>query len=383
MTNSQVSSQPVMWGGGIDPADVAATVATIAHILAQRTMPITAELPLHHLSQVLMSSENAQGAETAEQVLLRQQQLSIALEAVQWQLHVMSKQLQGLGLVCASAPTPPVQLPVPLPFTGEAPYMLVHDRVSTACSFALCDPATKGFPVCYASQGFRDLFPYVAGENLCPAFSVLSPTALGFLGRYTGEMWRRVAEGELPSGYALALGARADESLFVYEVAAFLLRHPTHGWPYLVGLHRDVSHEVSPAQLLRCALAPPDYEGLLRSRQATLERWLAEQGIGGARVTRHFHEKAEEVWDPTPLLPGNLGAAAGEKQPAELDLAGAECKSSSSDQQKRRRAPRQRRRRQRHQNSGGDLGKGGFVRQSIGLDAQAQLVSVQQRGPHG
>ena len=52
------------------------------------------------------------------------------------------------------------------------------------------------------------------------------------------------------------------QELFVLEISWSKNTHPSLGWSYHAGLLRDISREVSPAQLLRAATEETTYEKL-------------------------------------------------------------------------------------------------------------------------
>jgi len=194
-------------------------------------------------------------------------------------------------------------------------------------SFVLCDANSRGFPIRYASKGFEEVFGYQAAEwtgkscgeliggsalsapsHISQLFDAASVAGLSeasmthgveFLTHFVGKEAQRVASEGLDSSEkqvargALLVNRRKCGALLTCQLIMRRCRHPALGWPYLVGLQRDVSDEVSVGRLLQ-AVANGTYADLLAERRASFEK----QGklLDHPGTAPVLNEKADGMW---------------------------------------------------------------------------------------
>lgn len=203
---------------------------------------------------------------------------------------------------------------------NKASFMLLHGRLATDCSFSICDGKVDGFPLRYASQGFVDLFGYSVSECMgkqcgslvgAPAIlasdqalrSVMEASGidaggaqerLGFLTEFVGEQMRRMAaDPEAHVGQALLVNRKKNGDLFVCELTTQMRKHPTLGWPYVIGVQRDVSEDLPVSALLE-AVGTGAYASLIDRHSGTKAHTVAQ--LNAADTVAYMHHKAFDMW---------------------------------------------------------------------------------------
>lgn len=200
-------------------------------------------------------------------------------------------------------------------------FALMQDRLSTEGSFILCDAMAEGFPIRYASRGFVELFGYnkmecngkkcgvlVGGPSITAHdFAVVAKTnglspdevkeANDFLNnRARAECEAMMAKPGERMGFILALNRKKSGQLFVCEVLMFVMEHPVVGWPYSIGLQRDVTAEV-PVGTLLLAASEARFPALARSREAPARERVATLRMEEGPTREFFHSKSLEMWE--------------------------------------------------------------------------------------
>jgi len=198
---------------------------------------------------------------------------------------------------------------------------LLQDRLSTNGSFILCDAMAEGFPIRHASRGFVDLFGYCPAECLgrkcgdlvsrpsfCDGDVAAAAHAVGMSlsdaeaavlvqTRFAAQEVRSMAKGTSDGpAFCLALNRTKDGHIFVNEILMFIMHHPVVGWPYSIGLQRDVSSSVSVGEMLR-AVDDEKLLALTASRRAVAEEHVQGLGMQADCAVEFFHNKALEMWE--------------------------------------------------------------------------------------
>mmetsp|Transcript_23786 Transcript_23786/g.75094 ORF Transcript_23786/g.75094 Transcript_23786/m.75094 type:complete len:553 (+) Transcript_23786:81-1739(+) len=154
------------------------------------------------------------------------------------------------------------------------------DRLTDSSSFVICDARVSGFPIRYASSGFKAMFHYLEGDaparteklagcsciadseaavaaaaHVAGLSAQTAVKALQLLEDIAAEECRRIASGGTggDASSVLLVKARRGGDMFVCEIAILLLRHPATDWSFLVGVHRDVTPIVPVQDVLRMA----------------------------------------------------------------------------------------------------------------------------------
>lgn len=208
------------------------------------------------------------------------------------------------------------------PEMGTVSYIMLQDRLSTGGSFILCDGSAQGFPIRYASAGFAELFGYtvaecthvkcgdlVAGTTLRAESSIKRAAEMANLAEeqivagidlmteYTGNECKLIMEN--PGGkvsFSLVLNIRQDGFFFVNELIMLMHRHPVFGWPFFVGLQRNVNDDISPSELMRAATSSDKYNELIAAREMHVRDHVSNVGLDGKGAVQYLNDKACEAW---------------------------------------------------------------------------------------
>jgi len=184
----------------------------------------------------------------------------------------------------------------------------VEALLSRHGGFVLCDakvcPKVNGLPIRYASQQFQDMLGYKdASECVGQAWSDVLTGPSGFctnaaqaaqlpsyavteavelLSKQCKETVKKLANATPSSASMLALARRSSGELFTCELTLWVRQHPSMGWNYVVGLHRDITQKVPVARLLTIAAK-------LSSQGASTEELAAAVGVdlGSERTERN------------------------------------------------------------------------------------------------
>lgn len=200
-------------------------------------------------------------------------------------------------------------------------YALMQDRLSTVGSFILCDGMADGFPIRYASRGFVDLFGYNAAECLnksCGALvagatitasdvegvsqqhGLTETTVREAMKVHTSQVIEEckniMADKGEHVGFSLVLNRTKRGHLFVCEVLMLAMEHPVVGWPYTIGLQRDVSEEVSVKELLE-ATTPEMLDVLIRRQEGPVKERIAGLQLNSADTNEYFNSKSMDMWE--------------------------------------------------------------------------------------
>lgn len=214
---------------------------------------------------------------------------------------------------------------------------VTSDHLTDGHSFVLCDARVSGFPIRYASSGFKAMFHYADGETparterlsgcSCLADSEAAVAAAGgaaglsaqdvvsalqLLEDIAAERCQQIAGGEADDASSVLLvKARRGGEMFVCELSLQLVRHPQTDWSFLVGLHKDVVRQLSVRELLQAAAlgAQPVRTllgGLIKrtGRQDTL--------LVHPQSVAHLHEAFDKVWRGFLSGLGSKGSKAGD-----------------------------------------------------------------------
>jgi len=200
-------------------------------------------------------------------------------------------------------------------------FALLQDRLSTHGSFILCDAMADGFPIRHVSRGFVDLFGYrpaeclgkkcghlvagssFRGRDLAAAASSAgisvadAEAAVAVQTRIAAQEVTNMAKGMSDGpAFCLALNRTKDGNLFVCEIVMFMMHHPDVGWPYSIGLQRDVSSSVSVGEMLRAG----DDEKLLvlaATHRAVVDKHVQCLNMQADFTVEYFHSKSLEMWE--------------------------------------------------------------------------------------
>mmetsp|Transcript_86185 Transcript_86185/g.257255 ORF Transcript_86185/g.257255 Transcript_86185/m.257255 type:complete len:381 (+) Transcript_86185:136-1278(+) len=200
-------------------------------------------------------------------------------------------------------------------------YALMQDRLSTAGSFILCDGMAEGFPIRYASRGFVDLFSYNAAEcigekcgALVAAQSITSTdiekasAACGLsatdvrtaIGVHTEQIIQECRQIMAKKGqhisFSLALNRTKTGRLFVCEILMLAMEHPVVGWPYTIGLQRDVTRQVSVKELLQ-ATSREALAALIERQEGPVKERIESLRLNTDATNGYFHSKSVDMWE--------------------------------------------------------------------------------------
>uniref|UniRef100_A0A7S0A6Y6 RRM domain-containing protein n=1 Tax=Pyrodinium bahamense TaxID=73915 RepID=A0A7S0A6Y6_9DINO len=199
-------------------------------------------------------------------------------------------------------------------------YALMQDRLSTVGSFILCDGMADSFPIRYASRGFVELFGYTATECLgrpCGAlvatsiteaqvakvstdFGLSTADAQKAISVHTGQIIEECKNimanpGEHIS-FSLVLNRTKTGNLFVCEVLMMAMEHPVVGWPYTIGLQRDVSDQVSVRELLQ-ATSESALQELINRETGPVKDRIANLKLDTDMTREYFNSKSADMWE--------------------------------------------------------------------------------------
>jgi len=200
-------------------------------------------------------------------------------------------------------------------------FALLQDRLSTHGSFILCDAMADGFPIRHASRGFVDLFGYCPVECLgkkCgdlvggPSFRGADLAAAAFSAGVTVAdaeaavaVQTRIAAHEVRNmaksmcdrpAFCLALNRTKNGTLFVCEIVMLMMHHPVVGWPYSIGLQRDVSSSVSVGEMLRAG-GDEKLLALTATHRAVVDKHVQCLNMQAGCTVEYFHNKSMEMWE--------------------------------------------------------------------------------------
>mmetsp|Transcript_105070 Transcript_105070/g.338837 ORF Transcript_105070/g.338837 Transcript_105070/m.338837 type:complete len:504 (+) Transcript_105070:79-1590(+) len=222
--------------------------------------------------------------------------------------------------------------------------------------FILGNVNAQGFLIRHASPGFRDLFGYSAAECVGQESSTLvgSPSIarsvpslfeaarasslapeeaaarLCALSQHAAEEARAAVPGAGGrAGFSLLLGRKRDGELLVCELTVRAYKHPLVGLPYCLGLYRDVTAEVSVAQLLTAATGRC-YASLLAGRDASKEQHHVTTLDKDAFV-KSLHEAATSMWRNWTIFSRPSPPDDGYKKPIKASMASRETRSVRSE----------------------------------------------------
>lgn len=229
-------------------------------------------------------------------------------------------------------------------------------------SFVLCDANSNGYPIRYASKGFEEMFGHDVDASAARSVGDLfgGPSILGCL--MTGEavlavmpempkdiamkgcdLLARMAAAEVEkatasqescnqAGRALLVCKKKDGSPFVCELLVQQHQHPSLGWFYSVGLHKDVTAEVSVLSLVKAAADSTEkYEELLGRRKERMEDGIrALRSPQGAQL---LHGAAGHMWQS--LVAQMMAPHHEKKQKQMMDSRSAVSASTAASRQSR------------------------------------------------
>jgi len=197
-----------------------------------------------------------------------------------------------------------------------------RQHLSDHHSFVLCDAKVSGCPIRHASDGFKDMFRYAVGESPARTDKIdgcssimdseagvvaaaraggLSPQdvvkALQLLENVAADVCTGIASGSRvgQSSSVLLVKARRGGEMFACLLSLVLHRHPTTGWSFLVGLHKDISDHLAVRDLLRAALSGgPSVQAILGGLTTHIG---VQQGLlSHPQSVVHLNEAFDKVW---------------------------------------------------------------------------------------
>jgi len=158
--------------------------------------------------------------------------------------------------------------------------------------------ATNYRVIVYSPKTKRDVrsLEFATAES-CDLSVENSVAALDFLKSYAHEEARKALANQSEHvGFAIGLACKESGALFVCEVTMIRLWHQRFGWPYLVGVWKDVTDTISIEELLG-ATSDADYSCLIDSRSKTEDSTCYLGSLTEAcSATQSFDQMAEDMW---------------------------------------------------------------------------------------
>jgi len=185
-------------------------------------------------------------------------------------------------------------------------------------SFVLCDSNSPGYPIGYISEGFKKLYGFSAaecagrscgeiigggrilGEGRSPELlevadqaDLTGDQALEAVKLITSAV-RAYVKQEVKVGSALAINRRRSGQLFVCEMEVRRKKHPLLGWSFEAGVQKDISADLSVADLLKAASKGLGELEKLHSRRRS--SFLLDSLLDCNRPDEFLHECAGKMW---------------------------------------------------------------------------------------
>merc|ERR1711974_211975 len=97
-------------------------------------------------------------------------------------------------------------------------------------------------------------------------------------------------------GFSVLINRKKNGDLIVCELQMRVLTHPSLGWSFCVGFQRDLSDEVSIADVLSLAMHENSYASLLTGRECSEANRTSPLNMKHDKAVKYFNFKAGEMW---------------------------------------------------------------------------------------